>query len=118
MTTFSGCFDFDKLIAQEKVETTFEKISKYPKTELDFNFLIEKDKHYSEIEHIATSIESELSYKVSLIDIFEKPEDEYKSYTLRYILESFDRNITANDIETFHSTVIETFKQNNINLKM
>jgi len=110
--------DFDKLIAQEKVETTFEKISKYPKTELDFNFLIEKDKHYSEIEHIATSIESELSYKVSLIDIFEKPEDEYKSYTLRYILESFDRNITANDIETFHSTVIETFKQNNINLKM
>ena len=110
--------DFDELIKLPKVDTTFEKISKYPKTELDFNFLIKKEMRFSEIEHIAYEIKSDLSYKVKLIDIYEKPEDEHKSYTIRYILESFDRNMTTQDIETFHKSVIETFKQNNINLKM
>ena len=45
-------------------------------------------------------------------------DEELKSYTLHYEVNSMERNLTTQDIEKFHTAVIEKFKQNNIELKI
>ena len=109
--------DFTKLITIAKSTTMFETVSKFPKSELDFNFLIERSKRYSEIEKIAKSIETDINYTVSLLDIFDNG-NEYISYTLHYVIGRDDRTLTGEEIDNFHKVVIDTFAKQGINLKL
>ena len=109
--------NFSKLATIPETPIKFEKISKYPTTKLDFNFIIPKNMLYKDINEYATTINSNLNYKVSLQDIFENS-DETKSYTLHYEINSLDRTLTNDDIEEFHKKVIERFKEKNIQLKI
>ena len=74
-----------------------------------------KDTLYAQIDAIAHSIESELNYNVSLIDIYENEEN--KSYTLRYEIFSYEKTLVSEQIENFHKNVINTFANNGISLK-
>lgn len=107
-----------KLLNCTTFENKFEQISKFPTTKLDFNFLIPKGKLYKDIIGIAQSIKSELSYKVSLLDIYDNESDNFISYTLHYEVNSHTKNLTSEDIEAFHKLVIEKFEENNIKLKI
>ena len=109
--------DFTELITIPKRTVMFENVSKYPQSELDFNFLVDKHTLYSEIETIAKSIKSDLQYKVSLLDIFDNGNDSI-SYTLHYVIGRDDRTLTGEEIENFHKLVIDTFASNNISLKL
>lgn len=109
--------DFTELIEIPKHNVMFETISKYPVSELDFNFLIDRNTLYSEIEKIAKSIKTNINYKVSLLDIFDNG-DNTISYTLHYVIGRDDRTMTGEEIDNFHKLVIDTFAQNNINLKL
>lgn len=109
--------DFSELISIPKETVMFESVSKYPVSELDFNFLVDKNTLYSQIETIATSIKTNLNYKVSLLDIFDNG-DKTISYTLHYVIGREDRTMTGDEIDNFHKLVIDTFAKNNINLKL
>lgn len=109
--------NFSQLVKVAPIETKFEKISKYPTTKLDFNFIIPRDKLYKDIIEIANSIDSTLNYSVSLLDIYENT-DGTKSYTLHYEVNSLDRTLKTEDIDAFHTAVIEKFAQNSIKLKL
>ena len=109
--------NFSLLANQQQIDTKFEKISKYPTTKLDFNFIIPQDKLYRDIISCAKSIDTNLNFSVSLLDIYENS-DKTKSYTLHYEVNSLDRTLTNSDIEQFHTQVIDTFKQSGIALKI
>ena len=108
--------NWDLLVGLEEIETKFAQVSKYPKSELDFNFLLPKDKNYSEIEKIAYSVSADFDYTVTLLDVYEM--ENAKSYTLHYELVSFTRTLVNEEIEAFHKKVIGAFAENNINLKL
>ncbi len=108
--------DWDKLMTMDEQPTHFEQVSKYPKSELDFNFLLPKDKNYADIEKIAYSVKADFVYKVSLLDVYEM--ENTKSYTLHYELYSLTRTLVNDEIDAFHKNVINAFKENNINLKL
>ncbi|MBQ3214069.1 MAG: hypothetical protein IJB10_03605, partial [Clostridia bacterium] len=110
--------NFTELSKENSIDTKFEKISKYPTTKLDFNFLIPKDKLYKDIINYAKNIDTSLNYSVSLLDIYENPNEDVKSYTLHYEVNSLERTLTTEDIDTFHKAVIQKFKENNIELKL
>ena len=110
--------NFTELVKNDSIDVKFEKISKFPTTKLDFNFLIPKNYLYKDIIKIAKNIKTKLNYSVSLLDIYENPMEEVKSYTLHYEVNSMERNLTNEDIEVFHKSVIEKFKENNIELKL
>lgn len=110
--------NFTEVIELKTKDVKFAPIAKFPTTKLDFNFLIPKKMLYKDIISYANSIETELCYSVSLLDIYEKEDEELKSYTLHYEVNSMERNLTTQDIEKFHTAVIEKFKQNNIELKI
>ena len=94
-----------------------EKVSKYPVTTLDFNFVLQNSEYYGKIEKVSLTIPTDLSYKVELIDIFHNVADNTKSYTIRYYVTSMDHTLSSNEIETFHKSVIDTFENNDIHLK-
>jgi len=110
--------NFTEVIELTTNSVKFAPIAKFPTTKLDFNFLIPKNMLYKDIISYANNIETELCYNVSLLDIYEKDDEELKSYTLHYEVNSMERNLTTQDIEKFHTAVIEKFKQNNIELKI
>lgn len=95
-----------------------DKVSKFPVTTLDFNFVLGQDEVYGKIENIANTIKTDLTYKVQLVDIFLNKEDNTKSYTIRYFVTSMDHTLSSTEIETFHKTVIETFEKNAVKLKV
>ncbi len=106
------------ILCAETFENKFEKISKFPTTKLDFNFLIPRGKLYKDIIDIAKSIDTTLNYNVSLLDIYDNEEDNYISYTLHYEVNSYTTNLTSEDIDAFHKKVIDTFASNDIKLKV
>lgn len=116
-TTVGFEINFSVLSSLMQTNIKFEKISKFPTTKLDFNFVIPKDYLFSNINNIANSIDTNLNYKVSLLDIYEN-KDGTKSYTLHYEVNSLVKNLTTQDIEEFHSKVIKNFEDNNIKLKL
>ena len=105
------------LTSLSEKETKFEKISKFPVTKLDFNFIIPQNYLYKDIIGLAKNIKTKLTYNVSLLDIFDN-KDGTKSYTLHYEVTSMDRTLTNDDIEKFHTSVINKFKENSIELKL
>ena len=109
--------NFSKLCTQPQIKTVFEKMSKYPTTKLDFNFLIPQGKLYKDIISVAQSIDTELNYKVNLLDIYENANGQ-RSYTLHYEVNSLERTLTTEDIDRFHAAVISKFEQNGIGLKL
>ena len=108
--------NWDMLVSAEEKQTKFAQVSKYPKSELDFNFLLPKDTNYNEIEKIAYSVSADFDYNVTLLDVYEM--ENAKSYTLHYELVSYTRTLIAEEIEEFHKKVIGVFAENNINLKL
>lgn len=109
--------NFSQLSKLSENQTKFEKISKFPTTKLDFNFLIPSNYLFSDIIGIAKAIDSNLNYKVSLLDIYDNGNGT-KSYTLHYEVNSLERTLTTEDIDLFHKAVICKFKTNNIELKL
>lgn len=94
-----------------------EAVSKYPTTTLDFNLVLAKDEVYGKIENVAYTIDTNLVYKIHLVDIFENVNNNTKSYTIRYQVTSLDHTLSSEEIEDFHKKVIETFEKNKIYLK-
>ena len=109
--------NFSELVNLKELEVKFEKISKFPVTKLDFNFIIPQNYLYKDIIGLAKDINTKLTYSVSLLDIFEN-KDNTKSYTLHYEVTSMNRTLTSEDIDKFHTSVINKFKQNGIELKL
>lgn len=95
----------------------FAQVSKYPVTTLDFNFVLSQDDVYGRLEGVAGSIDTPLTYKYELLDIFQNKENNTKSYTLRYYVTSMEHTLSSSEIEEFHTLVIKTFEENGIRLK-
>ena len=109
--------NLNKINQFESLDNKFEKVSRFPTTTLDFNFVLNSNDVYGTIEKIAGTINSDLSYKFKLVDIYHNVDDNTKSYTIRYSVTSFDHTLSSEEIENFHKNVIESFAKNNINLK-
>lgn len=131
--------DMTKLSTTTKRQTLFRPVSKFPETILDFSFVVDKDTLYEKISHIATSIQldamqsikndatttqivglnyagNSVYYDVKLVDTFDMSDK--KSVTLRYTLINYDHTFTTNELNAFHSAVINAFASNGIDLKM
>ena len=106
-----------KLNKKDSVAYKVAQVSKYPVTTLDFNFVLSCDDVYGTIENVANTIETDLSYRSELVDIFFNKEANNKSYTIRYYVTSMEHTLSSAEIESFHKKVIETFEKKNIHLK-
>lgn len=79
------------------------KISKYQKTVLDFTFTT--DKIYGSVETCFNAFRHPLMMNYYLKDVYAES-DGGKSYTLTFIIGSYERTLTAADLEEVHKVII------------
>ena len=106
--------DFDEYKQLEKQVLIYNPISKYPSISLDYTIITNKTTNYDFIEKIIEEFDNSFINSLELINVYENEAE--KRYTVRYSLVSYDRTLTANDIEEFKNSFIVFIKRNKLSI--
>ena len=111
--------DFSKLCACEEVIKKVKEVSKYQAVNLDFNFVVDKNVYYSDIEKLLNNFRAKLDTSYTLKDIYENEETlpGKRSYTFAYTIVSKDHTLTSDEIDKFSNRLIQHMKDNGIELR-
>ena len=101
--------DMDEFLNAEKSTTTRNKVSKYQASDLDFNFVMSKDKVYGYLENALSQFRCNYLLEIKLKDIYINQEvlPDKISYTMAIKLTPKDRTLEASDIEKFSKRLID-----------
>ena len=111
--------DLEELLNAEKTTTTRNKISKYQASDLDFNFVMSKDKVYGYLENALSEFRCNYLLEIKLKDIYINQEvlPDKISYTMAIKLTPKDRTLEASDIEKFSKRLIDHMSSYDIALR-
>lgn len=100
--------DFRKFAQTQEQAKTSKQLTKYQTNNLDFNFVASKNKVYGEIEEYLKGFKTDLTFELSLVDIYEDEVNlkDKRSYTFRANVYSFDHTLTSQELEAFHKDFI------------
>ena len=93
--------DFAKLVDLSGATLVYNVPSRYPSIIRDVSLFVPLSTKAGQVEAIIKSAAGELSQSVTLIDIFEQPEQNRKSLAFRIVLQSFERTLSdeeANEV--------------------
>ena len=103
--------DLDEMLNQggEIANTKRNMISKYQASDLDFNFVMSKDKVYGDLEYALGQFRCSYLLEIKLKDIYINQEvlPDKISYTMAIKLTPKDRTLEASDIEKFSKRLID-----------
>lgn len=103
--------DLDEMLKQGRngVNTKRNMISKYQASDLDFNFVMSKDKVYGDLENALSEFRCNYLLEIKLKDIYINQEvlPDKISYTMAIKLTPKDRTLEASDIEKFSKRLID-----------
>lgn len=111
--------DLEELLNAEKSTTTRNKVSKYQASDLDFNFVMSKDKVYGYLENAISQFRCSYLLEIKLKDIYINQEvlPDKISYTMAIKVTPKDRTLEASDIEKFSKRLIDHMAQFDIALR-
>ncbi len=99
---------------QDKVQTLYNEIPRFPEVRRDLALLINKDVSFSKIEDLAFKTEKKLLKKVSLFDVFqddEKTGKDKKSYAVSFILQDDKKTLTDKEIDKVMNSLTKVFEK-------
>ena len=101
--------DLEELLNAEKSVNARNTISKYQASDLDFNFVMSKDKVYGYLENALNQFRCAYLLEIKLKDIYINQEvlPDKISYTMAIKLTPKDRTLEASDIEKFSKRLID-----------
>lgn len=103
--------DFSKLATLDKKQAQMKMPSKFQATNLDFNFVMDKNVVYADSVENLKCIATNLSYTIELKDVYEGEElAGKKSITYAVKLWSDDHTLSGEEIENFHTSFIQNAK--------
>ena len=111
--------DLEELLNAEKTVATRNKISKYQASDLDFNFVMGKDKVYGYLENALSQFRSSYLLEIRLKDVYINQDvlPDKISYTISIKVTPKDRTLEASDIEKFSKRLIDHMAQFDIVLR-
>ncbi len=106
----------DKLNELSKQENKFSEITKYQTVNIDLSLVVDKDTKYSVIENYIKDAKTNYLISFELIDVFEniKTLENKKSITIRFILGSYEKTLTNDEISQDMNSLIECFENNGV----
>lgn len=104
--------DINDLASVANAGISYEEPSKYPSMEVDLSFVADK---YEKIGKAIESANSSLIKKVFVTDTYE--DENGKSITVRLIFSLNDRTLTREEVMEVVDSIVETLKNDGINLK-
>ncbi|MBP3630188.1 MAG: phenylalanine--tRNA ligase subunit beta [Clostridia bacterium] len=110
--------DFNKFMQFTNPAKTYKPISKFQTVELDFNFLVPKNKTYSEVQEILSTFRCKMNMTYKLKDVYENESfGAYRSETFTFAINSNEHTLSANEIDNFSRRLTEHMKNAGINLR-
>lgn len=111
--------DLEELLNAEKSINTRNKISKYQASDLDFNFVMSKDRVYGDLEKALSEFRCSYLLEIKLKDIYINQEvlPDKISYTMAIKVTPKDRTLEASDIEKFSKRLIDHMASYDIALR-
>lgn len=112
--------DFSDFAKIEPAKVVIEQQSKYQKTTLDFNLVMDKNVVYADSVDNLKRVVSHLDYKITLKDIYidEQNLPGKKCVTYTVTLSSSDHTLTSEEINNFFDAFIQNAKVFGYELKM
>lgn len=92
----------------------YQEISKYPTTELDYTIITKRGEYYNKLEEILDKFTSPIILKRELIDIY--LEEETKKVTIRYLVGSYDKTLTSEELQNFKDEFIKFLYNNDLSI--
>ncbi|MBI2027599.1 MAG: phenylalanine--tRNA ligase subunit beta [Deltaproteobacteria bacterium] len=112
--------NLDLLFKMHREELKFQEFSKYPKVSRDISFIADENLSHVEIIKVIGSVQNPLIQQIVLFDIFRDTAvigEGKKSVAYRIFLQSFDRTLEDEEIDTLHAEIIKHL-QSALNIKM
>ncbi len=96
--------DFTTILKHVSLKKTYKPASKYPRAVEDLRFKIDELVQYEKIVNVIQE-QSNLIQEVSLLDVYQDKK------TFRIVYQSYDKNMTADDITELREKIISTLKK-------
>lgn len=91
----------------------YEEPSKYPITNIDYTFILNKETKYEELDNILKKYNHKYLLSYNLIDIYE---DEKKKVTVTFVIGSKEKTLSKEDILEFQENILNHIKDNNLEI--
>ena len=110
--------DVDALISLINKDVIYKPLCSFPGSTHDFSIIWDIHKGYFELEKMLNTFTHPYIAEKHLISWFKLKETKDKmSYTFRYLLQSLEKTLSFEDIETFRKEFMAFLKKENISLK-
>lgn len=110
--------DFAKLSDIEETKTHYSPVSKYPTTEIDLCFLVNKDLPYSEFQNYIKEINYKTLNDFKLIETYQDEKlGDKKSVTIKFVLGSQNKTLTTEDVKIFSDRIVQILSSKGISLR-
>ena len=111
--------NFSQFANAKAKDVKTKELSKYQTTTLDFNFLVDDNACYFNLEILFANLKSKLDYTFKFKDKFEDKNTlgNKVSYTFSFEIGARDHTLTSTEIEEFRTSLITHAKQNGLELR-
>lgn len=107
--------DFVKLSNIKKETDNYKVVSKYPTTEIDLCFLVDKNLTYDEVQKHIKDINYKTLNEFKLIETYQDEKlGDKKSVTIKFVLGSQNKTLTTDDVKIFTDRIIKVLSQKGI----
>ena len=108
----------NELLTAPKTEFKFKKVSKFQDVNIDYSFQVPSDTTYAQIENHLKDFRTKLIWTYTLTDIYHNDTmGDYSSWTFKFNICSFDKTLSANDIDTFNFRLLQHMEKIGLKIK-
>lgn len=110
---FYAELDWDVLLSLFTPQTYYQEISRFPQVRRDLSLVMDKNQTFAEIKALASKSAGGLLKKINVFDIYEgnKLEENQKSYSVSFILESSEKTLSDKAIDKTMSRLMRAFEK-------
>lgn len=106
--------NFDLYSEINKDNITYDEVSKYPVTNLDYTIISKRGEYYKEFEQIIAKFTSPIIINRELVDIY--IDKEIKKITIRYTIGSKEKTLTSEELQDFKDKFIKFIEDNDLSI--
>lgn len=105
--------DFTKMVTLSDAEVAYAVPSRFPSIIRDVSLFVPMSTKAGDVQAIIEGAMGELVRSLSLIDVFEKPEEQKKSLAFRMVLQSFEKTLSDDEANAVGANVIAALESAN-----
>ncbi|MCX7985391.1 MAG: phenylalanine--tRNA ligase subunit beta [Bacteroidales bacterium] len=100
-----------QLTSKRKVQ--FKELPRFPEVRRDLSMILDMQITYQQLEDLAEKVEPKLIKKINLFDVYQgdKIEKGKKSYAISFILQSEERTLTDEEIDSVMKRLMEAYEK-------